>query len=108
MKTHYYDNHLMVPMQINKEIIFNESIVRLDGFCNSSIKGFVEVAPSEYDIGDKYILTSQENKNAICYIFSHSHGWRVLSAKKGMCFFCDELSSFVVFDGANWKEVGHK
>jgi len=106
MKTHYYETQLMAPMQINKEIVFNEWAVRLDGFCNSAIKGFVESAPQEYELGDKYILTSTEHKNAICYIVAHNHGWQILAAKKWMYFFCQETFGFVFFDGENWQKVG--
>lgn len=108
MKTHYYEAFLMAPMQVNKEIIFNEGLVRLDGFCNSSIKGFAHSVPENYEIGDKYILTGQENKNAICYIFAQNHGWQILPAKKGMCFFCQEVEEFLFFDGDNWNKVREK
>jgi hypothetical protein len=108
MKTYYYQTPLMLPMQINKEIIFNEWAIRLDGFCNSAIKGFTDILPQEYEIGDKYILTSNEHKNAICYIFAENQGWQILIAKKGMYFFCQEIQNFVFFDGENWQKVDGK
>ena len=107
MQTHNYQIQLMQPGQINQEIIFNEALVRLDGFSNNLINGFIAQPPQHYEIGDKYILTDEANKNSICYIFSHNHQWQILPAKKGMYFFCQELQNFIIFDGAQWKEVGN-
>ena len=103
MKTNFYDINLMMPAQLNKEIIFNEALVRVDGFLNSTIKGFVEQVPQEYKIGDKYIVSSGEYKNQICYIFAHSHQWQFLKARNGMRFFCQELDEMICFDGDSWR-----
>jgi hypothetical protein len=108
MQTLYHAIDLMAPLQINKEILFNEAILKLDGFCNSYIKGFIDKIPEQFEMGAKYILTNQENKNNICYILSESSGWQVLAPKTGMLFFCQELNEFIRFDGAQWVLISKK
>jgi hypothetical protein len=92
----------MVPSQINKEIVFNEAILKLDGFCNASIKGFTDTIPSSGATGDKYILKTGEHQNYICYFFAETSGWQLLSPKQGMIFFCEQLKQFIYFDGQDW------
>lgn len=105
MHTHNYNVRLMSLSDINKDLIFNEAIVRLDGFNNSSIKGFIQRAPELGQVGDKYILTNNEQKNAICYLFAKSHNWQIIQPKKGMCFFCEELNNFIIFNGSDWAFI---
>jgi hypothetical protein len=95
----------MTPMQTNKEIVFNEAILKLDGFCNAVIKSFVAEIPSQYEIGDKYILSEGENRNNICYIFAEASGWQQLQPKKGMIFFCEQLGETIFFNGQNWLPI---
>jgi hypothetical protein len=103
MQTNYYQIELMSPAQINKEILFNEAVTRLDGFCNSAIKAFTADLPQQWQIGDKYILTQGAQRNNICYILAQSHDWQILSAAKGMTFFCQSINNFITFTGSQWQ-----
>jgi hypothetical protein len=105
MQTFNYNIDLMVPQQFNKELIFNEAILKLDGFCNHVVKGFVDSAPEQFTIGDKYILSQGDRQNDICYIFSESSGWQFLKAKEGMIFFCQQLRQMILFDGSSWQNL---
>lgn len=102
MQTNFFDIKLMLPGQINKELIFNEATVKIDGFMHGSIKGFIDQVPKSYEIGDKYIINQGQDKNSIYYVFTDSHNWQILPPSKGMCFFCQEIGDLIIFDGTNW------
>lgn len=98
MKTYNYDMDLMVPMQINKEILFNESLITLDSFCNSTIIGFIDGDLHHPNIGDKYILLKGKDENSIVYCTDQSKGWQYLKPKAGMIMFVCKENSFFMFD----------
>ena len=102
MKTNFYDINMMLPSQINKEIIFNEAILKLDGFANCCINGFTDHEPEDYTYGDKYIMSQGENKNNICYILAPSHQWHILKPQKGMHVFLQSAMEIYVFNGNDW------
>jgi hypothetical protein len=105
MQSFNHNIELMTPGQVGKDLIFNEAMLKLDGFCNHAIKGFVEEPPEEFTIGDKYIINQGQMKNSICYIFSQSSGWQFLQAKEGMVFFCQQLNQMILFDGKEWQKT---
>lgn len=105
MQSFNYNIKFMTPQQLNKDLVFNEAILKLDGFCSHAIKGFVDAVPQEFVIGDKYIINQGQMKNNICYIFSQSSGWQFLSPKEGMVFFCSELGQMILFDGQEWQKI---
>ena len=57
MKTYNYGIDLMIPMQINRDIVFNEALLTIDSFCNSIVISFIDRKPSNPVIREKYILT---------------------------------------------------
>ena len=71
MKTTNYQFDLMYQGQEHKDIVYNESILKLDANLNLSVDNFVEKPPETITYGQRFILTSGENKNQICY-FAHS------------------------------------
>lgn len=105
MKTHYYDIDLMLPQQINKEILFNEALLKIDSLCNLTVLDFIDEVPSTNpNAGEKYILSSGENSHNICYYLSSSKDWQMLQPKKGMMIFVILKNSFFIFN-EQWQEV---
>lgn len=107
MKTHHYNIDLMVPMQTDKEILFNEAQVKIDSFCNASVRGFIAHAPDTAPVvGDKYILSAGTNSGYICYCANLSKGWQMLEPQIGMIIFVCEANSFFIFNNDNkWLKV---
>lgn len=105
MKTHNFAIDLMVPNQINKDIIFNESLLKIDQFLNNSITCFVPEAPNNMPVGSKFIISEGENKNHICYRSHESKEPAFLKPIDNMVVFCVESKSFFAFVSNEWTEI---
>ncbi|WPY01362.1 DUF2793 domain-containing protein [Candidatus Trichorickettsia mobilis] len=106
MKTHHYNIDLMTPMQTDKEILFNEALLKIDSFCNSTVRNFIQQLPEAMIVGDKYILAFGENEGDICYCADLAKGWQLLKAKAGMIVFvCEENSFFIFGYDHRWSKV---
>jgi hypothetical protein len=105
MKTYNYEIDLMLPMQANKEILFNEAQLKMDSFCNSSVISFIDNVPGTSVVGEKYILSSGDKAGFICYCTDLSKGWQLLEAKRGMLMFVYQENNFFIFDNNLWKRV---
>jgi hypothetical protein len=44
MKTTNFNMELMVPNQVNKDVIFNESLLTIDNFLGITLNGFMDNA----------------------------------------------------------------
>ena len=67
MKTTNFSMDLMVPSQSNKDIVFNEALLKIDSFMNFSVVDFIDHKPEQLQNGEKFIISSGEYKNKICY-----------------------------------------
>jgi hypothetical protein len=104
MKTPYYDIDLMVPMQINKDIIFNEAITKIDNFLHFTVKDFILNLPQEQEVGTKYILSDGEYKNHIAYCTDNIKSWKYIKPAHGMVIFILSDKSFYLFSNA-WQKI---
>lgn len=99
MKTHYYDMDLMVPMQANKEITFNEALLKMDSLCNPTVIDFIRSSSiPETVVGSKYVALDGDNKNGVYYCTDLSKGWQILTPKAGMILFVVRQNSFFIFN----------
>ena len=57
MQTTNFNIDLMIPNQINKDVIFNESLITIDEFLKFTIDGFIDSKDEQIEIGKKYIIT---------------------------------------------------
>ncbi|MFK7973631.1 MAG: hypothetical protein AB8B66_02035 [Rickettsiaceae bacterium] len=105
MHTPNFGIDLMVPLQINKDVIFNEAIIKLDSFCNISISGFIQNTPEELIVGEKYIITDGEHINNICYKPLQSKPILLHQPLEGMLVFIRSDHSFWIFTEASWQKI---
>ena len=105
MLTHNYKIDLMIPSQINKDVIFNEAISKIDNFCNIAIHSFITDRPREQNIGSIHIISGGDNKNSICYCPSKASGWKIQQPVQNMIFFVITERRFVYFNGENWEVI---
>ena len=70
MKTNNYKFDLMYQGQSHKDIVYNETILKLDANLNLSVVAFIENLPESVTHGERFIIAAGENKNKICY-FAH-------------------------------------
>lgn len=103
-KTYYLDISLMLPMQNDKEIIFNESQLLLDNFVSSAINDFIDELPNKAIVGQKYILLNGDFKNHICYCSAEIKSWQFIAPKDNMFFFILKKNNFFFFHNHNWHE----
>lgn len=105
MVTNNYGIDLMLPFQANKDVLFNEAIVKFDSFCNFAITSFIDKIPSKLTVGSMHIITDGEYKMSICYCPSEACGWKIQAAKKGMVFFVQSENRFFHFEGIKWDAI---
>ncbi|MGC0372019.1 MAG: hypothetical protein DGJ47_000723 [Rickettsiaceae bacterium] len=104
MKTSNLNLNLMIPSQVNKDITYNESMLKLDCFANNSINGFITEKPSNLEVGEKYILLSGEDKNIIYYRSHESKNILEHKPSKGMTMFLINKNKFIFFNGNEWLD----
>lgn len=105
MKTTNLQMEMMVPMQWHKDIVFNESLLKIDSFMNVSINSFIDDVPAQMGIYDKYIIARGENKNNICYKPLDSKPISLQIPKAGMIIFLLKDKCFYLFDGIQWQRI---
>ena len=105
MKTHNFKLDLMVPMQTDKEVIFNESLSVLDEFCNTSVICFASESPAKANPHQKYIIDSGSNKNSICFCVDESKNWQFLPPFQGMVIFIQKNNDFFIFEQDAWRAL---
>lgn len=106
MKSVNYGLDLLVPSQMNKELLINENISTLDAFCSSSVTAFIGENLPKAEISEKYVLNQGPKKCSIAYCIDQAEGWRFLSPKKGMVIFVRKEDSFFIFDSLKWEKIG--
>lgn len=105
MKTTCFNMDLMVPNQINKDVVFNESLLKIDSFLNSTVNGFIEDIPDNLEIGEKYIITSGKYTDHICYMSHESKGVQYFLPKQGMLVFSLKTHNFLLYISNQWQEI---
>lgn len=104
MKTLYLSLPLMTPMQINKEVLYNQSISKIDSLVPNFVIDILEQLPAHNnEEGEKYLIMDGEHKNQICYYINNT--WEFLDPKKGMFLFVLQQKSFVYFSGDTWEKI---
>jgi hypothetical protein len=104
MKTNNLSLELMVPSQINKDIIYNEAILKLDDFSNLSICDFINTYPSELDAGIKYIIRNGNDRNKICYRSHESKPIMLHEPRDGMVIYMISQGKFLFYSKGEWQE----
>lgn len=105
MITNNYEFDLMMPAQVNKDVVFNEAITKLDAFCNFSINSFASAVPYDLIPGQMHIITEGTHSMSICYCPSVASGWKIYKPKNGMILFVRSENKFFLFDGTKWNTV---
>ncbi len=105
MKTKNYQFDLMHQGQEHKDVVYNESILKLDANLNLSVVNFVEKPPESVSYGDRFIITSGENKNKIGY-FAHSEkGIQYISPYNNMLVYMVKDDCFARFSDDSWQKA---
>ena len=105
MKTTCFSMDLMVPGQINKDVTFNESLLKIDSFLNFTVNGFIEDIPDNLAIGEKYIISTGEYTDHICYMSHESKGTQYFLPTQGMLVFSLKSHNFLLYIDNQWQEI---
>ena len=105
MKTTNFYMDLMVPSQLNKDIVFNEALLKIDSFMNFSVIDFIDHKPEQLKNGEKFIILSGEDKNIICYKPLNSKIVLLQKPTIGMVVFIIKTSCFYIFADNDWKKI---
>lgn len=95
----------MVQNQSNKDITYNESLLKIDNFLNCSIIDLIEETPDKLKIGEKYILSEGEYKDHICYLPHESKKIQYLKPQNGMIIFHLQTKEFWCFNDDKWNQI---
>lgn len=107
MKTPFYEIDLMIPLQLNKDVVFNEPLLKLDSLINPCVKDFLPQVPESLNVGDKFIITQGDGKNKICYRPSETKQIMIYQPKDGMVTYVLNKKSFYVFSSNTWQTIHH-
>lgn len=105
MKTNNFAINLMVPGQAEKDIVFNESILLVDQFLNSSVKGFIKDIPKSLKVGEKFIISDGKKKNQICFRSHNSKEIEFLEPTINTIIFSNAQKCFFLFESDKWVKI---
>ncbi len=105
MKTTNFSMDLMVPSQLNKDIVFNESLLKIDSFMNFSVIDFIDQNPEQLKNGEKFIILNGKHKNKICYKPLESKLVLLHEPKPGMVVFVIKAGYFFIFANNDWEKI---
>jgi len=94
---------LMKDGQINKELVFNEAMIKIDSLINLTISDFVNEGDLETD--DNFIISNGVNKNKISYINVNSVSRQYFTPCNMMMVFIIKKNSFYIFNNQNWERL---
>ena len=103
MKTNNYQLDLMIPNQASKDVIYNESILVIDNYLNSSVIGFIDQKPDKLHYKEKYVIASGQDKSKICYCSLESRAVELFSPFEGMVLYFIKESSFLIYHNTDWQ-----
>lgn len=107
MKTPFYEIDLMIPLQLNKDVVFNESLLKLDSLINPCVKDFLPQVPESLNVRDKFIITQGDDKNKICYRPSETKQIMIYQPKDGMITYVLNKKLFYIFSSNTWQAITH-
>lgn len=106
METKNYKFELMFQGQEHKDVVYNESVLKLDANLNLTVLNFAETAPTTLSYGERFIVTSEgENKNKICYFAHPDKGVQYLSPHNNMFVFMIKDNCFARFHENEWHRI---
>lgn len=105
MKTNYFNLDLMVPNQANKDIVYNESIFKIDTFLNLSVTSFIEQKPAQLEPLQKYVISTGPDKNKICYSKGPTGIIELFTPYEGMILYFLKENSFFIFSKDTWSQT---
>lgn len=104
--TNNYRFPLMLPMQLSKEVIFNEIIQKVDHLMNCVVNGFIEELNPNPLPHERYILVKEgdENHNCVCFYPNPASGWVFHKPEEHMMLFCMQANIFVIYKDGKWTQ----
>jgi hypothetical protein len=105
MKTTHFQMNLMVPNQLNKDLVFNESLMTIDNFLNNTVDGTFADTPLTLEVGKKYIITNGEHRNKICFRLHEARAIEFLQPQNGSLFFSLETRHFMLYHNDHWEQL---
>ena len=102
MKTHNYSIDLMVPMQLNRDFVFNEAIAKLDSCSSIVVESFIDKIPDEAVVGQRFIHTKDQT---VVYCLAKAKGWQTLKPFKSSVLFVVSEKKLYLFDGQKWSQL---
>lgn len=104
-KTENYQLNLMLKGQVNKDITYNEAMLSLDTWLNSSITDLTSQTPESMSVGEKYIIIDGEKRGQICFKRQENKKIEFIQPFAGMFFYILRRQAFYSFDGTAWHNA---
>ena len=109
MQTNRFNISLMEDQQVNKELIFNESIVVLDSMTNIVIEDFIDDenhVSTQSDLA--YIINAGPKKNYIIYKNINTKNYQYFLPQSDFIVYVKSKSDFYIFNESTWHQLPHK
>jgi hypothetical protein len=103
MQTSSINLQLMNENQLNKELIFNEAMVKIDSLINLVVEDFI--TEENINNNSNYIIEDGENKNKISFINVNSNSRQYFLPQKMIVIFVLKKNSFYIFNNDNWSKI---
>lgn len=105
MKTNNYQFDLMHQGQEQKDVIYNETVLKIDSMLNLNVLSLKEAPPQIMTYGEKYLITGGDHKNKICYFAHESKGTQYISPQNNMIIYLMSDDCFMKFTENEWQKT---
>lgn len=105
MKTQNFALELMQSNLVNKDILFNENLLKIDAMMANCITAMVNDAPSQINANEKFIIMGGNNKNFICFKAHPEKPIELIKPVNGMIFYVISEQDFFLFNNDNWSKI---
>ncbi len=103
MKTQNLNINLMVPGQINKDIVFNEAILTIDAIASNAINNFIKRPLKSIKTGQKYIITAGKYKNQLYFKKSDASAPQFCMASPGCIIYNKNDGLLYYYANNEWQ-----
>lgn len=99
----------MEANQINKELVFNEAMVKLDSMMNIVIEDFIDHRDQVSNSSPSaYIVVSGTEKNHIIYKNINTQAYQSCIPQSNCIAYINSKSNLYIFNGQEWRVLGYQ
>lgn len=102
MITRLLELKYMPPGVARKDLIYNDTINKLDNFTTISVQSAIDSVDNEVDTESKYLITQGSQRNSIAYYSTIVQDWLYLKPKEKMFIAVIDDCRFFTYQDGEW------